>query len=239
MTQIPFTLYDFFGYLSAGVIVLVSADYAFNDAAELHSRLGTAEAVIWVVLAYVTGHALANVARTVLERWIVERLLGRIPTETLMGKAPRHAIWPWIFPDYFRPLATATRERVAARAVAENLPLIDPGRDTDSRDAADALRNACQRNAAQEGAEPDERFPALRDFARNTSLACALAAIFILTAESPPSRWWGIAAAAASVALFYRFLRFHRFYEAALLKRFARPPPVGVIPDTPSAPEIP
>src|SRR3712207_5501501 len=118
MGQIPFSVYDFFGYLCAGCIVLVGGDYAFNDARELHSSLGTLEAVVWIILAYVAGHALANVARTILERRIVERWIDRIPTENLMGKKPPGKVRAFLFRDYFRPLDETTQKRVRERADA-------------------------------------------------------------------------------------------------------------------------
>ena len=219
MGQIPFSVYDFFSYLCAGCIVLVAGDYAFNDAGVLHGSLGTLEAVVWIILAYVTGHALANFARTIVERWLVEGVIGRIPTENLMGKAPPGRWRAALFSDYFRPLPLATQQRVRERADAVGLPEISLGAKDDSGDAARALRNYCQytRAAESDGAP----FPTLRDFSRNASLACAIAAAMILVAESPPSRIWGFVAAVAAFALFYRFLRFHRFYEADLLNAFS------------------
>jgi hypothetical protein len=114
MTQIPFTVDDFFGILAAGFIVLVATDYAFGQHWLLSDHLSTVAWLFWIVVAYIAGHLVANLAGHFFEEKLVRGRLG-FPDDVLFGKLPSEG-WKNRFPDYCKTLPEATQTRVVARA---------------------------------------------------------------------------------------------------------------------------
>jgi hypothetical protein len=80
--RIPFTAYDIFAYLSSGFFVIGAADYAFPGEWLLDAELDTAHVILWIVVAYVLGHMIAQISATVLEKGLVKHVLG-YPTSVL------------------------------------------------------------------------------------------------------------------------------------------------------------
>lgn len=60
MGSIPFSIYDFFAYLSAGFVWLVSIDYAFGLNWLIGRELTVADTAFWIVAAYTIGHINAH-----------------------------------------------------------------------------------------------------------------------------------------------------------------------------------
>jgi len=60
--KIPFSVYDFFGYLASGFVILAAADYAFDGGWLLKDNLGAVFIVLWAIAASIIGHIVANVA---------------------------------------------------------------------------------------------------------------------------------------------------------------------------------
>lgn len=114
MRRIPFTVYDFFGYLAAGFLLLASYDYAFDQKLLLHDDLSLVAGLFWTVSAYIVGHIIANFAGFLLQGQLVGRLLGP-PEERLFG-SNRPGGWRRFFPGYHLPLPKKTQERVLTRA---------------------------------------------------------------------------------------------------------------------------
>src|SRR5467141_3932536 len=76
MGAIPFTLYDFFAYLSTGALWLIGIDYAFGMQWIVNAELTTGQTVVWVIIAYVLGHVNSHWAAWLLEDRLIRGLLG-------------------------------------------------------------------------------------------------------------------------------------------------------------------
>src|SRR5690349_14468078 len=114
MDRLPFTVYDFFGYLSSGFVLLVSITAAFVGYKPLKDSPGFILAVLFIVLAYIAGHIVANLSGDVIERRLVRNKLG-MPSKHLLGQK-QTGFWPTVFPGYHSRLPTETQQRVLTRA---------------------------------------------------------------------------------------------------------------------------
>ena len=53
--KIPFSVYDFFGYLAVGFLVLVSLDYSSGGGWLLKDTIAPIYVLLWVVIAYIVA----------------------------------------------------------------------------------------------------------------------------------------------------------------------------------------
>ena len=106
----PFSIYDFFGYLAAGFLLLVAIDFSCNGARLLTGPIGPVQALLGTLLAYIVGHLVAHIASTVIETLFLRKFLGS-PEEHLLG--PRASSWKAkLFPGTFKPLPEGTQDRI-------------------------------------------------------------------------------------------------------------------------------
>jgi hypothetical protein len=216
MDKIPFSVYDFFAYLSSGAVWVLTADYVLGIGLLSQKYITVVLGVALVIFAYVCGHIVAHFSSLTMEQILVGRLLKR-PTSILMVEKPRWRPLRWAFPNYFRPLPAHTRNRVSEQAEA--------------RGAASATGEALFMHAypvvtsnSVIQARLDD-FRNLYGFARNMSFSLIVSAIAIVIAHRlafhPVRLRWAVLSALAGVALFYRYLKFFRQYSYELLLRYS------------------
>ena len=107
--SIPFSVYDFFAYLSSGIIVLATVDLVHGNAWLLGSNQEIVLGIVGLFAAYVAGHVVGQFSSWLLEYGLVDKLLKR-PSVLLMSNC-RPRFWI-LFPNYFRGLPVETRERI-------------------------------------------------------------------------------------------------------------------------------
>jgi hypothetical protein len=218
LDKIPFTVYDFFAYLSSGAVWVLTADYVLGLGLLYQKEITVVMGVALIVFAYVSGHIVAHFSSFALEQLLVGRVLKR-PASILMGDNSGWGLFCLIFPNYFRPLPEQTQERVRkqaesrhAKATGEALflhayPVVTSNSTIQAR--LDDFRN-------QYG------------FARNMSFAFLISALAIFVAHQlgyhPVRQRWAVLGALAAIALFYRYLKFFRQYSYELLLRYAELP---------------
>ncbi len=79
MDKLTFTIYDFFGYLASGFVLIVALVAAFVGYKPLLGSPSAIISLLLVVAAYVVGHVIANLAGDLIERRLVRQGLG-MPT---------------------------------------------------------------------------------------------------------------------------------------------------------------
>jgi len=222
LDKVPFSVYDFFAYLSSGSILLATFDYIFGFGLLSQERVAPLFAVLLVVLAYVCGHIAAHFSSFLYEHLAVARLMKR-PNDVLMGGSPRWRLHRVIFPQFCRPLPSEIQIRVNFRAQSRAFEGSGEGlflhcyavvsADDNRQNRLDGIRN-------QYG------------FARNMSFVFLVAAVGIVIAHfygvhSVRLRW-AVLSEFASITLFYRYLKFFRQFSYELFLRYAELEPVKV-----------
>jgi hypothetical protein len=221
--RIPFSVYDFFGYLATGFVVLVSIDLSCGGAWLAKDSISPLSALFLILLAFVVGHLVAHIAGVLLENLFVRRLL-RSPEEHVFGVA--ETSWrSRLFPGNFKPLPEAIQVRIRARAEEYGAPISER-----------ALFLHCHAVVKNQPTTLDRlnTFLVQYGFCRNISMAFAWAALVLVLGRlwcpsTPvPLFPWLPLALVLSVGMFYRYLKFFRHYTIEVFTSYAEaPPPPG------------
>ena len=212
--SIPFSVYDFFAYLSSGAVVLAAVDYIWQLGVLLQKDIGPPYAIALIILAYIVGQILAHFSSFFYERTIANRIL-RNPSVLLLGGKPRSKFVKYIFPNYHRPLPHNIQERVRQQALSRNC-------DADGEALFYHAYPLVTKN---------EKFQARLDdfrnqygFARNISFALLVSALAVSIAHlcgRPARSIWAILLVFGAIVIFYRYLKFFHLYAQELFLRYS------------------
>lgn len=215
MDKIPFSVYDFFAYLSSGSILLATVDYICAFGFLSREKIAPLFAVLLVVLAYVCGHIAAHFSSFLYEHVMVARVLKR-PNDMLMGGVPRLRLHRVVFPQFCRPLPTEIQIRVHRKAQSNEF---------EGRGEGLFLHCYALVTADETRQNRLDGFRNQYGFARNMSFVFLIAAFSIGTAHfagvHPVRLRWAILSGFASITLFYRYLKFFRQFSYELFLRYA------------------
>jgi hypothetical protein len=222
MMKIPFSIYDFFGYLASGFAVLAALDLAAGGRWLFADSVPPGFALLAVFAAYVAGHAVAHLASVVFEHGFLRRVL-RSPEEHLLAPSRSSTRWRWLFPGNFSPLPAETRDRVLAKAAAA-------GAGSEPR----ALFFHCHARVKRDEATLGRlnTFLNLYGFCRNLAMALLLSGFVLmgstlaratwpLSAESRSSLLIGALCLPISYVLLLRYLKFFRHYTLEVFVSYA------------------
>lgn len=222
-----FSDYDVFAYLAAGIAALLAWDYTFGSHWIIGANWSAASGTTIVLVAYIVGHIVAWPASWLLERCVVRCVLGP-PSRALLGEPPpgRFAtIKQALFPDYFTPLDRPLAERVRFRAAREGQPGLS-GQSLFWTAFAHSKHDVSTYSRMTQ-------FLKLYGFCRNIAFVGVTAAIMIATgalwraantsfSTDVGSRLlWAALVCVAGVAMFYRYLKFHRLYTVEVFVGYA------------------
>ncbi len=178
-------------------------------------EVGLVLGIALVILAYVTGHIVAQFSSFLFEYTIVARILKR-PLALLLGEKPRWIVFVWIFPNFHRPFPENTQRRIKEQAVSRNCSFVGEGLFLHAYSVV-----TCNERAQ---ARLDD-FRNQYGFARNMSFAFLVSAIAIIATHfygtHPVRLRWFLLAAFVAVSLFYRYLKFLHQFSYELFLRYA------------------
>ncbi len=217
--KIPFSIYDFFGYLASGFLILCAADYAFDGEWLLRKELWTVHVVFWTLLSYIIGHIIANISSFLFEYKFLREILIS-PEETLFDEQKRGGFWPCIFPIFYRPFPMETKRRVLEKAKAAGIER--PGRGLFSHCLSIVMGQS-------HTLERLGTFLNLYGFSRNISMAALLAvpiliAGMIKTGFEANKLYWLIVGFVIFIGMFYRYLKFFKHYTEEVFRAYAEMP---------------
>lgn len=216
LNSIPFDPYDVFGYLAAGLLVMVGMDLIFEFPHVIGADLKLVEGGAALLLAYVAGQLVAGPARLLLETFIVGKLLKR-PSVNLFRKKRPWLRW-LLFPGYFEPLPPVIGERVLKKAVEAGIADIGEPLYLHVRYEVATLAN-------ERLLKKLDSFVNKYGFSRNLAFtSLLLAAGFFIknwVAPSPELGKYGATAVVGGVLLFYRYLKFYRQNSYELFNTYA------------------
>ncbi len=206
MDKVPFDVYDFFAFLSAGFLLLLGLDYSFNLGWFLHRTPGSVEWLFWVVAAYVTGHINAEGSGWLLERHLITRI--GYPSRNLFQEHPRKI---HLMKEYMKPLPKWTA--VAVREKFERM--------TKHGAVGDDFFLFCFHHVKEQcpvGYARLQTFQNLYGFSRNVCFAGIIVTLFLLGGRLHALE--AIPVFLASVVMLFRYLKFFRHYSAEVFLSF-------------------
>lgn len=215
MDKIPFTSFDFWGYLICGFLLLCGIDHAAGLGLIAKKEWPVGEGLFVVTAAYILGHVNATISALVFDT-IVKHGLGRVHLG-LMQASIKPRLVEVIFAFYFEPLPKEIREQILDKAKVAKVTA-----------AGEALfwlafnkGKSCEKTTVRIG-----NFLNQYSFCRNVSMACLLAAAALLllpqfSLGAPINPWWVIGALAVGFVMFLRYLKFLRHYSVEVLTYYA------------------
>ncbi len=219
--KIPFSVYDFFAYLTTGFLLLCAADYAFDIGWLQKEKVPPGIIGFLIVSGYILGHFVAHLSSFFLEHKFLRGVL-KSPEETLFEKQAKD-FWSYIFPIFYKPFPPETQQRVMSRAAAAGIER--PGRALFFHCFAIVKRD-------KSTAERLGTFLNVYGFCRNMSMAALIAAGILLFAtfqhwsaaaiDTAKLAWAGVAIVVA-IVLFYRYLKFFKHYTEEVFRDYAEP----------------
>ncbi|MCF6271569.1 MAG: hypothetical protein L3J37_00035 [Rhodobacteraceae bacterium] len=129
-TYFPFTDYDFYAYLTSGVLTLSVVDFAFNGVGFLtRSDWNFVQIVAAVSAAYVVGHIIATLAQLVIETFALSYLFSKPIALQLGFKKPNilERLMGVLVGRYYTPLESSIQRKILDEAkTALSKDLEDP-----------------------------------------------------------------------------------------------------------------
>ncbi len=221
----PFTDYDFYAYLTAGLIVLFSMDYSLNNGAIMLRETWPFVQIIFVIaMSYLVGHVVASVSSILFEHCLARRLLAPPTTIQLnLNQRPNafeRFVGRWLIGRYYEPMPENSRSAILA-AVANYSGTTA----TDISDPEEVFQVAFPvARTVQDAAVRMDDFRKLYAFSRNVALAGIIAAIALayrgVVTDDNTLFTWAALSLVASLVLIIRFLKFYAAYAAEVLRTF-------------------
>lgn len=220
MDKTPFSVYDFFAYLSSGSVVVASLDYLFGSQLLLRPNLPPQFYVLIVILSYILGQIVAQLSASCIEQLFVKRMLGE-PIDALLRIKNKPSYKRFIFPGFFRSLPHDTIVRVHKQMELRGC-----------KSNGVALFFHCYVLSTSSNDKLQGRLDDFRNqygFARNMAFAFFFGGILVeiehFFGHRPVNLIWAIIAFSFSVCMLYRYLKFFRQYTFELLIRYSELPP--------------
>jgi hypothetical protein len=233
VSNLPFTIFDFFAYLVPGAVLFVAFDYALNG--EYFIKLVAAGQppaaliIVLIIVAYMLGQINDSFARWWLNDELVDVILWQ-PSRALFQERKR---WKWLNPilaNYYIMLPPDVRKAVEDRMESASVDKETYGKADDSARAN--LRFMRALGALMLDKDATARLSVLEtqySFCRNLAIALFAFGFWLLLANhwhipTYPLNWlfWGVVAGGTLMA--GRFLRFYRQHAIVLFETFAQQP---------------
>jgi len=218
MKGLPFDVYDFFGYIAAGIVVLVTAQLGWGFPILLGRTLSVFDTTAATLAAYIAGQIVAGPSGSLLEDLFARRLLGT-PVKILLGQNSCHPL-RFLFPAYFTPLPPKVIGRIEKMIAPLKLT-------SESEEIFTRIRFSGPVLANEALLAKLNTFLYKYGFCRNVafSLLCASAAFFLRNRFAGNQHLdlarYALAALVAGFLLIYRYLFFYRLYSYELMNQFA------------------
>ena len=217
MDKTPFSVYDFFAYLAAGSVVVVTVDYITGATLLRRDSFPLSLALLLTIAAYVAGQVIAHISAWLYETIFVRRFLGS-PVLYLTHASRPNGFKKWFFPGYYKGLPKSVCEKITKQAERKGC----------AGATGEALFMHCYPVATAKLESLQGRLDDFRTqygFARNMSCALLLSGCVILISRKHfgPSIHvrWAVAAVITALVMLYRYLKFYRQYSYELLIRYA------------------
>jgi hypothetical protein len=223
MEKIPFSVYDFFGYLASGFLLLVSLDFAFNSELLLSQELTIVLGIFWIIVAYIAGHVVANLSGYIIEEKIVRGVLGEPSKILFNSNSNMKKRFTKLFPGFYKQLPKDTQDRILKNAKKK----------AGIEGSGSALFYHCHPIVKKDPATLSRlnTFLNLYGFCRNLTMSLIIVLLILVAGVindrvagenfSPEKLWWAVAAIIGAIGMFYRYLKFFRHYAVEVFITYA------------------
>lgn len=220
----PFTDYDFYAYLTAGVLLIAATDYSiFGSTLIQKTDWPVVHIIFWIAMAYVVGQITASPSAIILEQWLARDLL-RSPASMLLGlqneRTREHIIRSLLVGRIYGPLPEPIRKNILAYSKTK-LGLAEE--EEIEPEAVFQLAYPTARSVPDAAARMDQ-FRNLYGFCRNVSFVAFVAAVLLCVHGYLFSSKEGYSLTAASlivaVGMFGRFIKFYTEFSAEVMRTF-------------------
>lgn len=219
----PLASYDFYAYLTTGMVALAAYDRVFMESALAQEQHWTVVAsVFWTVVAYLVGQIIAIPSAALLEHVVARRIL-RPPSEIVLGIHPPRRRERWLAAlsgaREYQPFPFPNRARIMGK-LATGLNVAPTGMDGEAAFVA-AFPHA---RGVPDTATRLDNFINQYGMCRNVSMA-AIIAMAMLAYGSWQTHdritvTLTLGAAILAVGLFLRFLKFYAAYTREVFRTY-------------------
>lgn len=219
----PLTSYEFYAYLTAGMVLLAAVDRVFMGSALAHEQHWTVVAgVFWAATAYLVGQIVAIPSSAVLEQLLARRIF-HAPSAVMLGTKPQRVAEKALASAFgareYAPLPAASQQSVLGK-VAKALNVAPAAVD---EEAAFFCAFPHARSVADTATRLDT-FLNQYGMCRNVSFACLVAAGLLVPTALRTGAACDVALAAGAallaVGLFARFIKFYAAYSREVFRTF-------------------
>ena len=221
----PFTDYDFYAYLTSGMIVLFSLDYGLNAGVILQrAHWPFIHIVFLIAMAYLVGQIVAGAASIILEHWIIRRIF-RSPIAVMIGHGKERIgegfIGRWLIGRNYE-LESENMRSIVLKKVAKKLQK----QPEDIDDPEDIFQVAFPvTRTISDSAQRMDDFRKLYGFSRNLAFAGLISAVAFVYRATVTGQdamyWWALLIILLSFGMFVRFLKFYAAFSAEILRSYA------------------
>lgn len=218
----PLTDYEFYAFLTAGMIVIASVDFAFCGSSLLsRSSWTVASGVFWIAAAYLTGQLTAGPSSSFSEHLAGKRIF-RTPGDVLLGfTAPRRReriLCALSGAREYQAFPTAIANSITSKASL----LLGAEPITDAETAFQVAFPRARRSV--DTAKRLDNFGNVYGMCRNVSFAALIATAVLMTGavlhDDAKSAWCGLGAFVLALGMFGRFMKFYAAYSREVFRTF-------------------
>lgn len=211
MNNFPFSVYDFFGYISSGFLLISAWMFFVKKQLEFTDDLMTN--FVFIIIAYILGHINAMPSKFFLEDLLVGKVLKK-PNINLFKK--NRNWWRYLFPEYYKTLPNKQIDKIFAKS--KNYHIDEPGESL-------FIHSFVRMKSIEDVNLRLKSFLNLYGFCRNISFSFFLIFLMIvcryITIYDKNLLFWAVASFFAFIAMFYRYLKFYRLYSFEIFINYA------------------
>jgi hypothetical protein len=223
-TWFPLTNYDFYAYLSSGIILIASVDYVFTDAVLVNRAEWTVvQAAFWTVIAYLSGQLVAAPSSLLIEH-LIARKLFRPPASVILGLTQprlRERVIASLFANReYRPFAGAIRESIISKA--SSAVSASSAHPIDAEMVFEIAFPLARTNS--DTVNRLDTFINNYGFARNLCLVFTLAFLLLtyqyFTKSTQYTAWLALGAFIMAIGMYGRFIKFYASYSREVFRTY-------------------
>ena len=219
----PLASYEFYAFLTAGMVALAAYDRVFMGSALAHEQHWTiVSGVFWTVVAYLVGQIIAMPSAALLEHVVARRIL-RPPSDIVLGIHPPRRRERWLAAlsgaREYQPFPVLNQTRIMGK-LATGLNVASTAMDGEAAFVA-AFPHA--RGVADTATRLDN-FINQYGMCRNVSMAAIIATAMLAYASwqthDRMTVTLMIGAAVLAIGLFLRFIKFYAAYTREVFRTY-------------------